>query len=224
MSRRFFITGTDTGIGKTYVTSLLQQHFKAQNHSVLAIKPLASGCVVTASGLQNEDALILMQGNSVALPYERINPYGFEAPIAPHLAAERAGCRLQADDIVRQCELSLAPAAEVYLIEGVGGWQVPINDRETMVDVVSGLKAEVILVVGMRLGCLNHALLSAQAIQASGCTLAAWIANEVEADFPFFEENKQALQARIQAPLWGSVPFSGQYIQVREGMERHFSC
>ncbi len=201
MSRRYFITGTDTGVGKTYVSCQLLQKFKAEGKRTIALKPLASGCEHTAAGLRNEDALLLQTAASVPLPYETINPYAFEPPIAPHLAAALASTTLRAQDLAAACAEAFSHPADVYLIEGAGGWQVPLNDQETWPDFVKQIEAEVILVVGMRLGCINHALLTVESIQHSGCHLAGWIANPLPPEMPFLKENLAYLKAHIPHDL-----------------------
>ena len=203
----FFITGTDTGVGKTHVTTVLQQHFKAEGKSVIAMKPIASGCDFTEWGLRNDDALALMVENSIELPYDWINPYAFSPPIAPHIAAEEMGLTLSVAAVAQKCRLVLNQPVDVHLIEGVGGWSVPLNQHESMAELPLLLNAEVILVVGMSIGCLNHALLTHGAITASGCKIAGWIANEVMPDMDYLEENLDFLQAKLSSPFLGRVGF-----------------
>ncbi|MCW9088724.1 MAG: dethiobiotin synthase [Gammaproteobacteria bacterium] len=205
MNRGFFITGTDTEVGKTWCSLGLIDRLQQQGHTVAAMKPVASGCAPTAAGLRNDDALKLQAQASVALAYETINPYAFEPAIAPHIAAELAGQRIELSTIVTSYR-RLAAEAEISVVEGVGGWRVPLNDAQTVADLAGAIGLPVILVVGLRLGCINHALLTAESIRASGCTLAGWIANSVEPRMAQQEDNVHAIAERIGAPLLGLVP------------------
>jgi dethiobiotin synthetase len=204
-ARGYFITGTDTGAGKTAVTLGLMARLQAQGKTVAAMKPVASGCAPTAAGLMNEDALQLQRQSSVALPYALVNPYAFEPPIAPHIAADQAGVTI-AIDTIRSAFADIAVRAECVLVEGVGGWQVPLNADETLADLARALDLEVILVVGIRLGCLNHALLTAQSIAACGCTPAGWVANRLPPAADCARENINALKTRLLFPCLGEVP------------------
>jgi dethiobiotin synthetase len=203
--RGYFITGTDTGVGKTVVTLGLMAHLQAQGRIVAAMKPVASGCERTAAGLVNEDALQLQRQSSVALPYALVNPYAFEPPIAPHIAADQTGVTITIETIRSACA-DIATRAACVLVEGVGGWQVPLNEDKTLADLARVLDLEVILVVGIRLGCLNHALLTAQSIAASGCTPAGWIANRLPPPADCVVENINALKSRLSFPCLGEVP------------------
>jgi dethiobiotin synthetase len=169
------------------------------------MKPVASGCERTSAGLRNDDALQLQRQSSVALPYALVNPYAFEPPIAPHIAAARAG-EIIAIRTIRAACAEIAGKADRVLVEGVGGWQVPLNDDEFLADLVRALELEVILVVGIRLGCLNHALLTAASIEASGCTPAGWVANCLPPGTAFAEENINTLKSRLSFPFLGEVP------------------
>jgi len=204
-ARGYFITGTDTGVGKTAVTLGLMAHLQALGKTVAAMKPVASGCERTAAGLVNEDALQLQRQSSVALPYAQVNPYAFEPPIAPHIAAAQAGVTI-AIDTIRSAYAEIAARADCVLVEGVGGWQVPLNAGETLADLARALDLEVILVVGIRLGCLNHALLTAQSITACGCTPAGWVANRLPPAADCAGENINALKSRLLFPYIGDVP------------------
>ena len=208
MSLSIFITGTDTGIGKTYVSCELLRKFQQQGYTTLALKPLASGCRKTPTGLLNEDAEALQSLSSIKLPYSQVNPFAFEAPIAPHLAARQQQLSLSAKALADSCQNT--QLADFTLIEGVGGWQVPLNANETMADFARLLAIPVVLVVGMRLGCLNHALLTASNIQAHGCNLLGWIANCIDRDMLMLEENIESLKQRIKAPLLGISPYQGK--------------
>lgn len=201
MKESYFITGTDTDVGKTWVACrLLQRAARAGKHT-LGLKPVAAGAVLSSDGLRNDDALLLQHASSVQLPYANTNPFCFEPAIAPHLAAQQANTTLTAHAVAAAVQNSIAHSAANYvLIEGAGGWRVPINDTESLADVARLLGAPVILVVGMRLGCLNHALLTAEAIRADGLALAGWVANDLGEAMPWLEDNIAALEQRLPAP------------------------
>ena len=203
--RGYFITGTDTGIGKTVVTLCLMRWLQGRGLRVAAMKPVASGCERTLDGLRNEDALKLQQQASMPLDYEAVNPYAFEPPIAPHIAARQAGEKIRID-IIRRGMQQLAGDADIVCVEGVGGWLVPLNGRETVADLAISLGLGVVMVVGMRLGCLNHALLSARAIEASGAPLAGWVANCMPPAADYLEDTISTIKSMICAPLLGVVP------------------
>jgi dethiobiotin synthetase len=201
----YFITGTDTGVGKTVVTLGLMQGLQNRGHRVAGMKPVASGCEVTPAGLRNDDALRLQAQASIPLDYAEVNPYPFAPPIAPHLAAASAGCRIELDAIhagVRQ----LAGRADRLCVEGIGGWLVPLNGRETVADLAGRLGLGIILVVGIRLGCLNHALLTVRAIEAAGLEMAGWVANILPPRPECAEDNINYLKTMIFAPFLGVVP------------------
>lgn len=201
----YFITGTDTGVGKTVVTLGLMHHLQAQGLSVVAMKPVASGSERTAAGLRNADALQLQRQASVPLDYALVNPCAFEPAIAPHIAAALAGVRIDSRAILSAYR-KLARRADCVLVEGVGGWQVPLSEDETLADLARVLGLEVVLVVAIRLGCLNHALLSAESIAASGCQLRGWVANLVPPRAEFAEENINTLKSMLSSPLLGVIP------------------
>lgn len=193
--KRFFITGTDTGVGKTYFACHFLQQLKANGQSTVALKPLATGC---DANLHNEDALLLQQAATVQLPYKEINPVAFEPPIAPHIAAARVGQKLEAASLADACKTAFSHPADVYIVEGAGGLLVPLNDTETWLDFIRIIEAEIILVIGMRLGCLNHALLTYEAIQNSGCKFSGWVANPIDPAMPYLAENIHFLQTRFR--------------------------
>jgi dethiobiotin synthetase len=201
----YFITGTDTGVGKTVVTLGLMQLLQDQGQQVAAMKPVACGCECTESGLCNEDARLLRQQASMALDYECVNPYAFEPAIAPHIAAQRAGIRIEMKTVLKGFG-SIKAQADSVCVEGVGGWLVPLNEEQTMADLAARLGLEVILVVGLRLGCLNHALLTSRAVAATGLTLKGWVANQLPPGIDAVRDNIDALKSRISAPLLGVVP------------------
>lgn len=206
MTRGFFITGTDTDIGKTKVSLGLLSAINAIDHSTVAMKPVASGCVHTSEGLRSDDAIQLSELASIKLPYEKINPYAFEPPIAPHIAADQVGTKIDTSTITKYFQ-EISHLADYIIVEGVGGWQVPLNENETLADLAEILGLPVILVVGMRLGCLNHALLSWESIHRRNIRLAGWVANQIQPNFPNLDENVATLERYIQAPLLGLIPY-----------------
>ncbi|AUF98284.1 ATP-dependent dethiobiotin synthetase BioD 1 [Pseudomonas fluorescens] len=206
MSQAYFIAGTDTDVGKTTIAAGLLHAARLQGLSTLAAKPVASGCAVTSKGLRNADALALIDQSTVQLPYERVNPFAFEPAIAPHLAAREAGVALALPALLKAMQGILAEGADFTLIEGAGGWRVPLSDHANLSDLAIALKLPVILVVGVRLGCINHALLSAEAIARDGLQLAGWVANVIEPRTSRLEENLASLAERLPAPCLGRVP------------------
>ena len=209
MSRQsaFFVTGTDTEVGKTFVTTALLQAARQQGLTTLAIKPVAAGCEETSEGLRNEDALMLQQAMTARLSYAEVNPVALWAPIAPHIAARHEGVNLSAQSLSDHCRALMRNDVDLVLIEGAGGWRVPLNDRENLSDLPKALKLPVILVVDMRLGCLNHALLTAEAIERDGLQLAGWVANQVHPQpMPELGANLETLALRLNAPRLGLIP------------------
>jgi len=204
--RGYFITGTDTGVGKTVVTLGLMERLQGCGLRVVAMKPVASGCLRSPQGLRNSDAVQLQRQASVALQYHQVNPYAFEPAIAPHLAAAEAGVRVDLAAIRAEFE-QLAARADRVCVEGVGGWLVPLNATQTVADLAGVLDLDVILVVGIRLGCLNHALLTARAINSAGLGFAGWVANLPSSGTERTDANIAALKERLAAPLLGTVPF-----------------
>lgn len=206
MARGYFVTGTDTEVGKTWCSLGLMAHLQNQGKTVLAMKPVASGCSQTSHGLRNDDALRLQAQASIELPYEMVNPYAFEPAIAPHIAAAHYGVTIKLETIVDTYQ-RIKDEAELTIVEGVGGWQVPLNDSKSVADLAAALNLPVILVVGLRLGCINHALLTAESIRASGCTLAGWVANRVDPAMQEQQDNIRSIEQRISAPLLGELPY-----------------
>jgi dethiobiotin synthetase len=198
----YLVTGTDTGVGKTLVSCALLHAFASQGKRVAGFKPVAAGC--DADG-RNDDACALLAASSLDLAYGQVNPYCFTPAIAPHIAASRSGVRIEFAAILAAYH-NLAVQADEVIVEGAGGFLVPLNDLQDSADLARELNLPVILTVGMRLGCLNHALLTAEAIAARRLTLAGWVANVLDAQMPALQDNVAALQARIPAPLLGSVP------------------
>lgn len=201
-----FITGTDTDVGKTVVACGFLAAANQQGLRTAAIKPVAAGCEVTEQGMTNSDALQLQAAASHKLSYQQINPVALEPAIAPHIAAAEAGVRMSASRLVGYCRgVSLMPV-DMVVIEGAGGWRVPINSRETLADVAQELECAVIIVVGMRLGCLNHALLTMEAIRRDGLQIAGWVANILDTEMPRLQENIDTLKQSINEPCLGIVP------------------
>lgn len=207
MAQAYFVTGTDTDAGKTSVAAGLLYAAKQQQLSTLAMKPVASGCAETAHGLRNSDALALMAQSTVQLPYSQVNPYAFVPAIAPHIAAEEAGVELCVTDLYQAAQVVLQQHADFTLIEGAGGWRVPISATEFLSDLAIALKLPVILVVGVKLGCINHALLTAQAIINDGLKLAGWVANVVDPHCARLAENLVTLKQQMPAPCLAEVPY-----------------
>lgn len=209
MQRAYFVVGTDTGVGKTYIASRLVRHFAASGLQVVGMKPVASGCDTGTHGnwenqLVNEDMAALYAASNVKADLDLINPYRFQPAIAPHIAAQQAGVTIDTE-VIRQRYQTLQGMADVVIVEGAGGFFVPLNDTETIADLAVKLNIPLVLVVGMRLGCINHALLTVEAIQARGLTLAGWVANRIDAEMPVFEENLASLRQRIAAPCLAVV-------------------
>jgi dethiobiotin synthetase len=203
--RRWFITGTDTEIGKTRVASALIRHLVNAGFSVAGMKPVASGCHRTDAGLRNDDALSLIAASNVKLPYEIVNPFAYEPAIAPHIAAHASG---QPIDINRISKLSQTIEADYLIVEGVGGWCVPLGEAGLLVELANAIADEVIVVVGMRLGCINHALLTAAQVERDGMPLKGWIANHVDPDMHVQAENIATLQALMPCPLLGVLKWN----------------
>ncbi|MEE3506902.1 MULTISPECIES: dethiobiotin synthase [unclassified Pseudomonas] len=206
MSRSYFIAGTDTDIGKTTIAAGLLYAARQSGLSTVAGKPVASGCIVSPEGLRNADALALLAECSVTLTYEEVNPVAFEPAIAPHLAAREAGVALTVQSLLEPMRYLLSKGADFTLIEGAGGWRVPLADQSNLSDLAKALQLPVILVVGVRLGCINHALLTAEAIARDGLQLAGWVANIIDGKTARLEENLATLAERLPAPCLGRVP------------------
>ncbi|VAW82003.1 Dethiobiotin synthetase [hydrothermal vent metagenome] len=198
--RGVFVTAIDTDAGKTVVSTGLVEALRATGKTVAVMKPVASGCEQTAQGLQNDDAQRLMQASALSVPYHLVNPYAFEPAIAPHIAARSADIEIDIT-VIESAFTQLQEMADTVVVEGVGGWLVPINATQTMADVVQALDLPVVMVVAIRLGCLNHALLTAAAIRHSGLSLVGWVANRLDGDCLRVEENIGALEARLSVPL-----------------------
>lgn len=206
LSSGYFVTGTDTDVGKTCISLGLVEKLKQSGKSVGVMKPISAGCENTEAGLRNSDAVMLQEVSNVELSYETINPYAFEPPIAPHIAAREVNTRVDMETIIKHFH-TIQSQSESVITEGAGGWMVPLNDFQTMADLAAQMALPVIVVVGMRLGCLSHALLTIQAIQKSKLPVAGWVANHIDPDMSRPQENIQTLIEMIDAPLLGEVPF-----------------
>ena len=205
MKRAWFVAGTDTGVGKTRVACGLMQALARSGRSVAGMKPVASGCRVSEGGLRNADAEALRACSSVPLDYADINPYAFATATAPHLAACAAGVSIDIDRISAHYQ-RLAARVDDVVVEGIGGWRVPLGSHTSMADVVLALRLPVILVVGIRLGAMNHALLSLESMLRAGVDVRGWIANRIDPD-PLLAEYPPALQALMDVPLLAEIPF-----------------
>jgi dethiobiotin synthetase len=207
MAKTYFVTGTDTDAGKTVIACGLLQAFANDGLTTAAVKPVAAGCESTDEGLRNDDALALMSVATQKLPYAQVNPIALKPAIAPHIAATQINHRLSISRLAGFCRGVSIIKVDKVLIEGAGGWRVPVNERETLAELPKELNIPVILVVGMKLGCINHAILTAEAICNDGCVLAGWVANVVDQDMAELEANFSSLQSRIPAPCLGLVPY-----------------
>jgi len=204
--KKIFITGTDTDVGKTLITTTLIHQLQSKNQTVTAIKPVAAGCDVIDGKLVNSDALILQKAMNQKLSYAQVNPIALKSAIAPHIAATEEGIQLSVENLQKECNLQQYQS-DFILVEGAGGWLVPLNKQETFADFVQAESFEVILVVAMKLGCINHALLTIQNIKMRGLKLVGWIANSTSSAMPYLKENIQTINSVIHSPLLAEIPF-----------------
>jgi dethiobiotin synthetase len=198
----YFVTGTDTGVGKTLVSCALLHAFAAQGKRAVGFKPVAAGC---DEHDHNEDALQLRAASNVMAGYGQVNPYCFMHPIAPHIAARNSGVRIDSARILTSFH-ELKGQADEVIVEGVGGFLVPLNEKEDTASLAQQLALPVVLVVGMRLGCINHALLTMRVIEDYELDCVGWVANVLDADMPALQQNIEALKDRLNAPLLGVIP------------------
>lgn len=230
-----FVTGTDTDVGKTVVATTLLHALANAGYRTAALKPIAAGAQIIARGseagssgnvssgagaseagpsdnnqLANSDAIQLQTAATELHPYEDVNPYLFADPIAPHIAAANENSPIDLPACIKRCQTAIQSDVDFVVVEGAGGWLVPLNDTESMADLAVALGSQVILVVGIKLGCINHALLTVAAIERSGVPLLGWVANYLQADMPAAEANITSLKARIKQPLLGKIPFNQQ--------------
>ncbi|MGU3413549.1 dethiobiotin synthase [Enterobacteriaceae bacterium C23F] len=213
MTERYFVTGTDTEVGKTVASSALLQAANRAGYRTAGYKPVASGSEMTDEGLRNTDALALQRNSGVALRYAEVNPYTFEEPTSPHIVSEDEGHPIDAHTLSAGLH-ALSQKADWVLVEGAGGWYTPLSSTYTFADWVQAEQLPVILVVGVKLGCINHAVLTAQAVQQAGLTLAGWIANDVIPPGKRHAEYMATLTRMLPAPLLGEIPY------LSEGPER----
>jgi dethiobiotin synthetase len=206
VARSLYVTGTDTGVGKTVASAALLHAWRLRGLRAIGMKPIASGCEATPEGWRNDDALRLQAASDPRPAYDDVNPWALPAATAPAFAAQAVGTRIAPAPILA-AHARLAAQADRVLVEGVGGWEAPLDDAFSQADLVRALSLPVVLVVGLRLGCLNHALLTARAIAADGATPIGWIGSEVEADMPFRKENLDWLERHLPMPCWGVLPF-----------------
>jgi dethiobiotin synthetase len=209
MTLGYFITGTDTEVGKTLVSTSLVLHLRKTYPRVAGMKPVAAGTVPMPHGDDNEDAFALRQAASFDAPRELVNPYCLPLPLSPHLAAQAAGVRIDIDLLVQRYR-ALAAMSDAVVVEGAGGFHVPLNESQTGADLAQALGLPVLLVVGLRLGCLNHALLTQEAIAARGLQLAGWVANRIDPDMAAADDNIAFLREKLKAPLWAEVGWMAQ--------------
>jgi len=221
IKKRYFIAGTDTDVGKTMIACAFLAQARGQGLTTAAVKPVAAGCINTKDGLRNDDAQQLLAQCTLPLYYEQVNPVAFIDPIAPHIAAQKEGQRMQVDRLVGYTSGVIVQGANLTLVEGAGGWRVPVNEHETLADLAIGLSIPVVLVVGMRLGCINHALLTVEAITRDGLTLAGWVANCVDPEMIELDANIATLKDRISAPMLGLVP---SFVSVDSPLARIEAC
>ena len=207
MKRAFFITGTDTNVGKTYFACRLIRDYVAQGFKVIGMKPVAAGCELVDGDWVNEDVLKLQAASNVAAPRKLINTYFFKESIAPHIAAEKAGIKIEIE-VIKQAFDELAKLADIVIVEGAGGFLVPLNQEETIADLAAVLNIPIILVVGMKLGCINHTLLTVEAIKARNLMLDGWIANQVEPGMSSYDENVATIAQKIHLNCMANYPYS----------------
>ena len=198
MKQAFFVTGTDTGVGKTYVACKLIRDYVAQGHKVIGMKPVAAGGDLVNGQWVNDDVLKLEAASNVKAPRELINPYSFKEAVAPHIAAEKAGVEIKID-VIKQAFQALSKLADIVIVEGAGGFLVPLNNHQNMADLPAALDIPVILVVGIKLGCINHSLLTAEAIKARGLSLHGWVANQIEPEMAFYNKNIATIAEKIHS-------------------------
>lgn len=204
MSQGFFVTGTDTEVGKTVISVGLIKALQNQGITVAAMKPVASGCQMTEQGLRNEDALALQSAATTPAAYALVNPYAFAPAIAPHIAARQAGISIELSTLLERFQ-QLQNTADAVVVEGAGGWLVPLNGQHSIADLAAVINLPVVLVVAIKLGCINHALLTADSIRGRGLTLAGWVANDFLDDVEH-TAIIESIAARIDAPCIGVVP------------------
>ncbi|WP_027697140.1 dethiobiotin synthase [Vibrio litoralis] len=206
MSHCVFITGTDTEVGKTLVSQAFIKAFAKRDYRVSGFKPIAAGCEVSEQGLVNEDALALQKASNVELSYAEVNPFALLLPTSPHIAAKRESVTIDFDSLDQNLDQHKVKS-DIVVVEGAGGWKVPVSDNEFLSTWVKLQKLPVIIVVGIRLGCLNHALLTLESIRNDGLEVVGWVANKVDPDFGCYDENVAFLESHISAPKLAEIPY-----------------
>ena len=221
--RSIFITGTDTDAGKTYVSVLLLKAMNQAGLQTIGFKPIAAGCDSTSEGLRNEDATNLQSAASTSLPYDLVNPVAFVEPIAPHIAAQKIGINIDMQVVSSTLQQLQSKNADVLLIEGAGGWRLPVSlacaegeQNRFLSDFVAQQKLPVILVVGMKLGCLNHAALTLEQVKRDNCEVVGWIANQVDPKMACYAENLMSLKSLLDKPFLGEVAYNSENILLEE--------
>jgi len=214
MLPHYFIAGTDTDAGKTLVTCALLRLAAAKGFTSCGLKPIAAGCDNDEGAWKNADALALIDASTVSLPYSSVNPVALPLPMAPHIAAQQLGLSLSATQLAKQCE-PFIESRNFTLVEGAGGWRVPLNADESMAGLVKALQLPVVLVVGLKLGCLNHALLTVEAIAGDGLRLSGWVASQTDPDMAVVQENLDTLKTMIDAPCLGFIPYESSITPER---------
>jgi dethiobiotin synthetase len=205
--KKIFISGTDTDVGKTLVSVALLQLARESGLTTAAVKPVAAGCKKTVDGLRNDDALALQSVITSALLYDEINPVALEPAIAPHIAANKIAYKMSAKFLADKCDQVFQKKYDFTLVEGAGGWRVPLNDNETLADLATLLKIPIVIVVGLKLGCINHALLTFDAIKNDGLVVSGWVANQIDKNMANVDENITTLTQRLPCPFLGHIPF-----------------
>lgn len=223
MKTKIFVTGIDTEVGKTYVSTGLLHAAARRQLRCFGLKPIASGATLQDGELKNEDALALQSASTLQLPYRQINPFVFEPAIAPHIAAMQKGQLITASRVEGMINGTSLLSYDFCLVEGAGGWRVPLNDREYFSDIAKRLQWPVVLVVSMRLGCINHALLSAQAILSDGLKLAGWVANTGAERMPFYDENLATLKVAMSAPCLGTISWQADQSTYDDEFDQIFA-
>ena len=221
MNKGYFVTGTDTGAGKTWASIALMQAFQKKGYSSCGMKPIASGGSLCNDEMVSDDAILLIEASTCPAPYELTNPVCFETPSSPNIAADLEGRPIRLKQIMEAYKKILGHADRV-IVEGIGGWRTPCLNSEGMATMVKEMQLPVILVVGMRLGCINHALLTQEAILADGVGYAGWIANCVAPDYLHTDKNLEYLRSHIKAPLLGVIPYRQQ--RSMEGLGEYISA
>lgn len=213
MAIKLFVTGTDTNVGKTYISTAFLRKFNSIGFSTFGVKPIASGCHRIDGKLRNEDALALQKASSIKKSYGFVNQVALEAPIAPHISAQLEGLHLTIDVLIEKINKSLAISSDIFIIEGAGGWFVPLNNQESMADLVRLLNVPVILVVGIKLGCLNHAMLTVHTINQMKISFLGWVANCIEPQMRAIDENIKTLEVWVKAPCMGIIRYGEDPLQ-----------